>query len=254
MAPYLRVFGASVPTYPLLLLAAAWAGLWLSARQAKRLGLDGDHIYNMGLYALLATLVGARLAYAATHWSAYQGALLSAFSTTPAALSWPEGALIGGVVALVYWSHYRLPVGATLDAIAPGLALAMALERLGAYLGGRNYGEPTSLPWGVFLWGEVRHPVQLYEMAALLVILAVLGWRWNRGPFRGHSFVLFAALYAGSRLLLEAFRFGAPLMAGGIRTLQVVALAAMLGAVWYLYRRRFASEPTAAEAEVKGEA
>ncbi len=54
-------------------------------------------------------------------------------------------------------------------------------------------------------------------------------------------------LFAGAHL-------GAPLMAGGIRTLQVVALAAMLGAVWYLYRRRFASEPTAAEAEVKGEA
>ena len=253
MAPYLRIFGFSVQAYPLLLLVAVWAGLGLSARQARRLRLDGDHIYNMGFYALLATLVGARLVYVLSHWSAYQGALLSALSPTPTAFSWPEGALIGGVVALVYWSRYKLPVGTTLDAIAPGLALAMALERLGAFLGGINYGTPTTLPWGVFLWTEVRHPVQLYEMAALIVILGVLWWRRNGRPFSGHSFVLFVALYAGSRLLLEAFRFGAPLMAGGIRTLQVVALAAMLGAVWYLYRRRFPPAQVASEAAVKGE-
>lgn len=58
--------------------------------------------------------------------------LLSALSPTPMALAWPEGALIGGVVAVVYWSRRRLPVGMTLDAIAPGLTLALMLERLGA--------------------------------------------------------------------------------------------------------------------------
>ena len=96
MAPYLRIFGFSVQAYPLLLLVAVWAGLGLSARQARRLRLDGDHIYNMGFYALLATLVGARLVYVLSHWSAYQGALLSALSPTPTAFSWSEGALIGG--------------------------------------------------------------------------------------------------------------------------------------------------------------
>ena len=241
MAPYLRIFGFSLQSYPLLLLVAVWAGLGLSARWARRLGLDGDHIYNMGFYALLATLVGARLAYVLSHWSAYQGALLSALSPTPTAFAWPEGALIGGVVAAIYWSRYRLPVGVTLDAIAPGLTLALAVERLGAFLGGIHYGEPTRLPWGVYLWGEVRHPVQLYEMGALLLILGILWWRRGRRPFEGHSFALFVALYAGSRLLLEAFRFGAPVMAGGLRTVQVVGLVVMLGAVGYLYRRRFST-------------
>jgi phosphatidylglycerol:prolipoprotein diacylglycerol transferase len=150
-------------------------------------------------------------------------------------------------VAVIYALRYRLPAGGTLDAIAPGLALAMALERLGAFLDGRHFGEPTSLPWGVFLWGEVRHPVQLYEMAALLLILAILWWQHRRespgepgtARFVGHSFVLFVALTAGSRLWLEAFRADAPLMAGGLRAVQGVALAAMLGSVWYLARRRF---------------
>jgi prolipoprotein diacylglyceryl transferase len=243
MAPYLGIFGLTVQAYALLLLLAVWTGLWLSAREARRLGLDGDHVYNMGFYALLATLIGARLVYVLSHWSAYRGALLSALSPTPTALAWPEGALVGGVVVLIYWTRYRLPAGATLDAIALGLVLARALERLGAFLGGRSYGEPTSVPWAVSMWGEMRHPVQLYEMAALLVILGVLWWRpfdkLNAKPFDGYSFTLLVVMYGGVRLFLEAFRADAPLMDGGVRAIQVVALAAMLGAVWYLARRRF---------------
>jgi phosphatidylglycerol:prolipoprotein diacylglycerol transferase len=251
MSPYLSIFGFSLQAYPLLLLLAVWAGLWLAARQARPLGLDGDHIYNMGFYALLATLLGARLAYVLGHWSAYRGALLSALSPTTTAFSWPEGVVIGGLVTIIYWLRYRLPVGITLDAIAPGLTLALSLERLGAFLDGRNFGEPTTLPWGVPMWDEIRHPVQLYEMAALLAILGILWWRRGRRPFDGHSFALFVALYAGSRLFLEAFRADAALMSGGLRAIQVTALVVMLGAVWYLYRRRFTAAQGASQVEAE---
>lgn len=239
MAPYLSILGFSVQAYGLLILVAVWAGLWLAARRASRLGVDGDHVYNLGFFTLLAALLGARLAYVLGHWSAYRSAPLSALSPTPTALAWPEGMVIGALVALIYWLRYRLPAGPTLDAIAPGAALALALERLGAFLDGRHFGEPTTLPWGVSMWGEVRHPVQVYEMVALLVILAILWWRRDRHFFSGGLFVLFVALYAGARLFLEAFRADASLLAGGVRTTQLLALGVLLVSVWYLYRRRF---------------
>ncbi|MCL4294373.1 MAG: prolipoprotein diacylglyceryl transferase [Anaerolineae bacterium] len=251
MAPYLRIFGFTVQAYGLLILAAVWIGLEVASRRARRLGLNSNQVYNLVFYALVATVLGARLVYVVTHWSAYRGALLSALSLTPTALSWPEGALIGGVVAIIYWSRRRLPVGATLDALAPGLVIALTLERLGAFLDGRDFGEPTTMPWGVYLWDAVRHPVQLYEMIALLVIFGMLWWQEEREhfdifqitlvPFRGYIFTLFVALYAGSRLFLEAFYANTSLLPGGIRTAQVVALVVLLGAVWYLYRRRFAA-------------
>jgi len=246
MIPYLSILGLTVRTYALALILGVGAGLWLSAREARRLGLDGDHVYNLVFYALLTTLLGARLAYVLSHWTAYRGALLSALSPTPTALAWPEGVLLGGLAAAIYWSRNRLPVGTTLDAMAPGLTLTLALVRLGAFLDGSGFGEPTTLPWGVAMWGETRHPVQLYEMAALLLILGIL-WRWRtRRAFDGHTCVLFVALYAGSRLVLEAFRADAPLLPGGVRTVQVIALATLLGAVWYLYRRRFSAGRTPA--------
>lgn len=239
MVPTVRLFGFTVQAYTIVLLLGVWVGLWLSARGARRLGMDGAHVYNLGFYSLLATLLGARLIYVLDHWAAYRDVLLSVLSPTPMALAWPEGALIGGVVAVVYWSRRRLPVGMTLDAIAPGLTLALMLERLGAFLDGRGFGEPTPLPWGVYLWDEMRHPVQLYETVALLAILGILWWLRERRSFDGYLFTLFVALYTGSRLFLEAFRAETPLMAGGVRTVQVVALGVMLGAAGYLYHRHF---------------
>jgi prolipoprotein diacylglyceryltransferase len=130
----LGILGATVQTYPLVLILAAVTGLWMAERTARKLGLDD--------------------------WSAYRDALLSIFSLTATALSWPGGVAIGCLVALVYWRRQQLPVGATLDALAPGLATALAVERLGALLGGNGFGKLTTLPWGVYLWDEVRHPVQ----------------------------------------------------------------------------------------------
>lgn len=252
MAPYLSILGFSVPAYALSLLLAVWAGLWLGARRARQLGVDGDHVYNLGFYALLATLLGARLAFVLGNWTAYRDAPLAALSPTLTALAWPEGVLIGVLVGLIYWLRYRLPVGLTLDAAAPGLTLSLAVERIGAFLDGRHFGEPTTLPWGIPMWGDVRHPAQLYEAAALLAILGILWWRRDRLFFEGQAFVLFVALYAGSRLILEAFRADAPLLAGGLRMVQVVSLLVMLGAVWYVYRRRFSAPESGQEAKSGG--
>jgi prolipoprotein diacylglyceryltransferase len=104
------------------------------------------------------------------------------------------------------------------------------------------------------MWDAVRHPVQLYETAALLGILGVLQWRRTHTSFAGHPFVLFVALYAGSRLFLEAFRADAPLMPNGVRTVQVIALAILLGAVAYLYRLRFLAAEDTSSTEVEIEA
>jgi phosphatidylglycerol:prolipoprotein diacylglycerol transferase len=252
MVPTLSLLGVSVRTYPLFVLLAAWIGLWWLSFEARQLSIDSDRVYNLGFYALLSTLLGARLVYALSHLPAYWRAPLSILSLTPTGLSWPGGVLIGGIVAAIYWRRSRLPVGATLDAIAPTVALSLALERVGAFLGGSGYGQPTSLPWGVHLLDAVRHPVQLYEAALLLIGMGILLWRRGRRPYDGHSFALYVALYAASRLLTEAYRAQTPLIGNSVRAVQVVALIVMLGAVGYLYRRQFATtvNPSLSDPEI----
>jgi phosphatidylglycerol:prolipoprotein diacylglycerol transferase len=239
MAPVIHVLGIALQTYPLAILAAVALAVWLAARAAQRTGVDQGRVDDLGTYALLATALGARLVYAAIHWSAYRATPLAVFSLSLTALSWPGGAVLGLLVGALYWWRRRLPLGPTLDALAPGIALGLAIERIGAFLGGVGLGAPTTLPWGVPILGVLRHPVQLVEAAFLLGTTALLWLRLERHSFPGQGFLHFVVLYAGQRLFLEAFRAQTPLLLGGLRLVQVVALAVMLGAVGYLYHHRF---------------
>jgi len=242
MAPTVQIFGLAVQSYPLAILLAAGGGLWLAVRAARVLDVDGDRLYDLGFYALLGTALGARLTYVLTHLGAYVDAPLSALSLTPTALWWPGGLLVGLLVAVVYWRKHPLPLALTLDAAAVGISLALAIERVGAFLGGQGLGQATAMPWGVTLWEQVRHPVQVYEALALLGVLVVLWRQLSRRRYDGQVALLSVLLYGGSRLFLEAYRAQPILILGGVRAVQVLALLATLGSLGALYARRFSGQ------------
>jgi phosphatidylglycerol:prolipoprotein diacylglycerol transferase len=241
MAPTLNIFGLAIQSYPLAVLLAAGGGLWLAVRAARILNVDDNRLYDLGFYALLGTVLGARLTYVLTHLGAYADAPLSVLSLTPTALWWPGGLLVGILVAVIYWRKRPLPVASTLDAAAVGLALALEIERLGAFLDGKGLGQATTMPWGVAVWDQIRHPVQIYEALALSAILVLLWRLLHRPHVDGQIAILFVLLYSGSRLFLEAYRAQPLLAPGGIRIVQPVALVIMLGSLGVLYARRFST-------------
>jgi prolipoprotein diacylglyceryltransferase len=231
MLPTLSIGPLALPTYPLLLLGGFWGGMWLASYRAEQLGLDGDHIYNAGLYGLLAGILGARLWFVLAHWENYASDLTQAFSLSRSALSIGEGLIIAGLVALIYVQRNKVPLGQFLDAAAPGLALALAIGHVGAFLGGQGLGLPSELPWAVEVAGTTRHPVQLYKAGFSLMILAGLylyrAWR----PWPGFQFWVFVALYSFSLLLLEIFQMRPYLVGDGYLAIQVIALATIVVAL-----------------------
>lgn len=119
------------------------------------------------------------------------------------------GAIAGGAVAVELYKHVRGIRGSTgLQFVGP-LALGIAVGRLGCFFAGLpdyTYGTPTSLPWGVdFGDGIRRHPVQLYESAAMLGFLAVYLTALVRQDrtFIRSSFYLFVGWYALQRFVWE---------------------------------------------------
>lgn len=228
MLPTLNIGPAAIPTFPLLLLVAFWAGLWFSARRAAQLGLDGDHVYNAGLYGLLAGIVGARLWFVLSHWENYAGDLSQAFSLSRSALSVPEGLTIAGLAVLVYLQRQRISLGIFGDAAAPGLALAVSLGHIGAFLGGEGLGAPTNLSWAVQIAGVTRHPTQIYQAAITLMIMLLLYFSRRWRPWPGFQFWLFVAFYSLSRLLLEVLQAQPDLVGPGFLIVQVVALTILV--------------------------
>lgn len=227
MLPTLNIGPVALPTYPFFVLLAVWVGMWFTARRADRLGLDGDHAYNAGLYGLIAAIVGARLWFVLAHWDNYAPDLTQALSLSRSALAVPEGLLIGGLAVLIYLQRNRVPLGVFFDAAAPGLALALLMVNIGAFLGGVDLGVPSDGAFGIAIGGVNRLPVQLYEAAAGLAIFGLL-IGWNYRPWPGFQFWLLVVLAALTKLGLEIFRANPATIGDGYLAVQIASLAAMV--------------------------
>lgn len=143
------------------------------------------------------------------------------------------GGLLGGLAAveLVKWRIGER--GATGDLYVFSLIVGIAVGRVGCFLTGLEddtYGTATSLPWGVnFGDGIARHPTQLYEIAFLGLLAAVLAWRARRPYPRGDLFKCFMAAYLGWRLLVDFIKPAHVTLLG----LSPIQLACVAGLAWY---------------------
>lgn len=210
------------PRHLILLIAALWIGLALAERRSERHGISKDALNSLTFYSILAYVIGGRVLYALANLSAFASSPLSLFSPN-ADLFDPIGALISAVLfGLIYGKRQNLSFWGTLDALTPIfaiLAIGIALAHLAA---GTAYGGPTGLPWRIELWNATRHPTQIYELIASLIILGLIWFQKSDSP-SGILFLNFAALTAGARLFLEAFRGDSILVLGGFRVAQIVA-------------------------------
>jgi phosphatidylglycerol---prolipoprotein diacylglyceryl transferase len=140
------------------------------------------------------------------------------------------GAIVGGIVAVELFKLARGISGSTgLRLVAP-LALGIAVGRWGCFFAGLpdyTYGSATSLPWGVdFGDGVPRHPVQLYESAAMLGFLGVflIGAAARAPLFLRHGFYLFVGWYGVQRFAWEFLKPYPPVL-GPLNLFHLACLA-----------------------------
>jgi phosphatidylglycerol---prolipoprotein diacylglyceryl transferase len=232
MLPILRIGPLSLPLAPFSLLLALWFGLSLAEKFAPKRGISADALYNLTFTGLIAGLIGARLGYVFQSPNAFLESPLSLISLNPGLLDPFAGFAAGSIGMLVYRQRAKLTFWSTLDALTPLLAAMIIGFAVAHIASGEAFGAETSLPWGIELWGATRHPTQFYELIAATLILVVLGvWSKAPEPQVGKIFLAFAALTAGSRLFLEAFRGDSVVIFGGLRSAQLVAWLVLAAAL-----------------------
>ncbi len=237
MYPTIPIGPLRLQTYGIFLLLAYMAGLWLAARQARRHGIDSDHVYNAGFYALLVGIVTARLGHAVAYFEVYRVDPLQLLSLSPGAFLFLPGVIGAVAMTAIYIYRHHLPPARMLDIFAPGIVLALAVASLGAFLAGQELGALSDLPWAVDAFGVRRHPVALYQALALALLLALLLWADRRAALRSGQLALLALFgYAALRLFLEPLRAAGVLVGDGWRLVQIVALAVVVASGWLLGR------------------
>ncbi len=237
MLPTLNIGPLVLPTAGLIFIIGAWLALSATERAARKVGLDVEAAYLLAATMMAAAVIGARLVFVVLHWPAYQDDLLSIVWPLTSGFSWWAGIIIAGLAGLFTVRARRLPPLTTLDALAPGLVLILVAVSLADFAAGPGFGQETSLPWAIDVFGIRRHPVQLYEVALGIVALLVW-WRVSgRRQFEGQLFLSTVAVYAVGRLFFDAFRANTPLTDGGFHVIQMASLAVALVCIFLLSRR-----------------
>lgn len=225
------------PRHLILLLAALWLGLALAEKRAERHHVSREVLNNIVYYGLFAYILGGRLLYALANYSIFLRSPLSLFSLNIDLFD-PFAALIAAIlVGFIYGSRLRLSLWPTLDALTPlfaVLAIGLSLSHLAA---GTAFGSPTNIPWSIDLWNATRHPTQMYELVASVLIFGFV-WFRKRESAPGITWLTFTALTAASRLFLEAFRGDSTLVFGGLRLAQIIAWIVLAAAFAAIESRR----------------
>lgn len=140
------------------------------------------------------------------------------------------GAVAGGIVGVELFKLATGVRGSTGGQFVAPLALGIAIGRLGCFFAGLpdfTYGTPTSVPWSVdFGDGTPRHPVQLYESAAMLAFLGIYlrGLACDSQLVRRRGFYLFVGWYGVQRFLWE-FLKPYPTLLGPLNVFHLICLA-----------------------------
>ncbi len=237
MHPSIFSFGPiAVRSYGLMLAIAFMTGIMFAARRASKAGENPDHIYNMSVWLVLSALFGARLYYVVTHYNEFRvhqditgiTRILKEFRN----MFWPIGVdgvvginglvLYGGFIgatltAAFYMYKYRLSIPKYMDIMAPSLGIGIFFTRIGCFLNGCCYGEPTESMFGMMFppdsaaghhyHGLHIHPSQLYQSLMGLAIFGTLLYLERHKKFDGFLAVLFFMLYAVARFIADFFRY-----------------------------------------------
>ena len=259
MYPELFSIGpVTVYTYGVLLAASYLLGLRLAMARAKRRGLDANRVLDLGIYIIIAALVGAKLLLLVVDFDQFRRSPAELLTLARSGGVFYGGLILAVTVAFWYiWKH-RLPFWTTCDVFAPGIALGHVTGRLGCLAAGCCYGRQTDVPWAITFTNPLAasnvgtplglplHPTQLYEAGAALLILIFLLTTERKGRyFPGRTFWSYMFLYAVSRFVIEFYRGDPRGMVMGMSTSQFISLLlAPLSVAMLVWLARAGPEPT----------
>ena len=159
--------GIPIRGYGTFMLAAVVASTAVAAWRGYRRGVNPDQVLTLVFWGFVPGLIGARLYYVIEYWDQIRRESLGA--TLGQVVNIPDGGLVvygsfigASIGFLAYIWLTKMPTLATLDLLAPSLALGVAIGRLGCFMNGCCYGGACDLPWKVtFPWDSPAHGHQV---------------------------------------------------------------------------------------------
>jgi phosphatidylglycerol---prolipoprotein diacylglyceryl transferase len=221
----------TIYSYGLMFAIAVFTASYLASREAAKVGISSETVYDLTFWVVITGVIGARFVYVLLNWDYFLSVPLDIIMLQKGGLAWQGGFVFGVAAGLYYLKKRKLALWKVLDVIAPYIALGHAIGRIGCFLNGCCYGKPAS--WGLYypIWHERLQPTQLYMVLGQLVIFLILRHAQARSKRTGEIFVLYLMLSSVERFLVEFFRADHQLYFG-LSLFQYVCVAIFAIAFW----------------------
>lgn len=248
------VFGFEIAFYGLIIGIGVLAGILMAAHQAEVTGQDPDTYWDFAIYAVIFSVIGARIYYVVFAWDYYKDNLLSVFNIRGGGMAIYGGVIAAFITLFVYCRIKKKNPFLMGDTAMAGLLLGQVIGRWGNFMNREVFGEyynglfSMQLPIAAVRARDISeniaahipeganyinvHPTFLYESVwNLAVMFLMLAYRKHK-KFDGELCLFYLGGYGLGRFIIEGIRTDTLFLPGTtIPVSQVLALLMLILAV-----------------------
>lgn len=222
------LFGFTIALYGVIIGIGFLAGVFAAAKVAQKTGQNADIYWDFSIYALIFSVIGARIYYVIFSWDMYRNDLKSIFNIRQGGLAIYGGVIAAFITLFVYTRVKKQNMFQMADTGVVGLILGQAIGRWGNFTNREVFGEYTDslfamrLPVEMVRSSDISpeiaahmtegvnyiqvHPTFLYESLWNLMIFVLLLLYWKHKKFEGEITLLYLGGYGLGRAWIEGIR------------------------------------------------
>lgn len=227
---HITIFNFDIAYYGMIIGLGILAGIFIAAAEAKRTGQSPETYYDLAIYAVIFSIIGARAYYVFFSWDMYKGDLKSILNLRQGGLAIYGGVIAAVITVVVFARVKKLSAPILFDTAVLGLVTGQMIGRWGNFFNREAFGEYTDgflamrLPLDAVRSSDVTelmrehmetdggvsyiqvHPTFLYEsLWCMMVLLLLLLYRRHK-KFDGEVFLLYLFGYGAGRVWIEGLR------------------------------------------------
>ena len=253
---HITVFGFDIAYYGIVIGIGILAGLMLAVMEAKRTHQNVEDYYDLAIYGVIFSIIGARAYYVIFSWDMYKDDIKSIINIREGGLAIYGGVITAIIVVFIFAKIKKLSPFLLFDTGGFGLITGQMIGRWGNFFNREAFGEYTN---GLFamrlpvdavrssdittkMWNHAEtvkgvmyiqvHPTYLYEsMWCLMVLIIMLLYRKHK-KFDGEVFLIYLLGYGLGRFWIEGIRTDTLFIPGTtLAVSQVLSLCMVIFAV-----------------------
>ena len=254
----------AIAYYGIVIACGMIGGVLIAAAIAKRSGQNPDDYYDIAIYAIILSVLGARVYFVIFNWDYYSQDLTRILNIREGGLA-IYGAIITAIITVyIITRKKKMDFGLVADTAGPALVFGQCLGRWGNFFNREAFGGYTDnlfamqLPVSAVRRNEITaelwehaveiegityiqvHPTFLYESLWNLAIMIGMLIYWKHRKFNGEVFLLYLFGYGVGRFWIESLRTDQlilPILEVPV-SMVVAALMAVGSATWILVKRK----------------